>query len=271
MSAKRNKTTIQALLTLLQDDDIKVASLAMEQFLELGEVTDQMIGELQEAQDPQLRSRIHQLSTILARRRARQEFIGNIKNEGFGLWQGVLQINALYDSQFNLTMVEQTMTDLAAAIKKHAVSSPAIAAFMREQEFWVPEEASLDVDLYLIEPVLETKYGSPALLCALGTQLGQLSDWSFTVVLYEGRFCLIDRDNMLLDPSNGWHISKMEASEKIHPCAPRDVWMGILSQLFLVALLEGQLRDLYHFGDLLAALNDSSTDTLPFPLGSAEL
>jgi hypothetical protein len=46
-----------------------------------------------------------------------------------------------------------------------------------------------------------------------------------------------------------------------------DVLLSVLVQLFLIALVDGQLRDLYHFGDLLTALNNEDVDALPFPLG----
>ena len=259
--------SLPALLTLLQDDDIKVASLAMEQFLNLG-LAEAAIAEFQEDHDPKLRQRIHQLSGILRRRRAREEFLAGVEQERFTLWDGVIQINCLYDPQCQADQVTEFIQTLASGISSDAATAAKIAALMREQEFTVPEEDLLDVDLYLVERVLETKYGSPALLCAIAQQAGQEAGWSSTIVLYEGRFCLIDRHNLLLDPAEGWHVLKLTGDLKFHPCSRKDLWLGILSQLFMVSLVEGHLRDLYHFGDLLAALNHASTgEALPYPLG----
>lgn len=258
---------VSALLTLLQDDDVRVASLAMEQFLKLGGEAEATIAEFQEAHDPQLRQRIHQLSSILARRRRRLDFIEAVTGEHITLWDGLQQINTLYDARCSTALVRKAVEELVQRLDGQPPTTPRIAELMREQEFTVPEEDTLDVDLYLIQRVLDTRYGSAATLCALAYKIGEDLEWSFTIVLHDGRFCLIDRNNLLLDPSEGWHISKLKAKDKIHPCARRDVLLGILTQLFLVALVAGQLRDLYHFGDLLAALNGTSVDTLPFPLG----
>jgi len=258
---------VSALLTLLQDEDVKIASLAMEEFLKLGQVMEETIAEHQESYDPTLRQRIHQLSSILVRRRARRQFIEAMSKEQISLWDGACQINALYDPQSSPAVIAKRIEEVTESLRTEPVTTPRVAALMREQEFVVPDQDMLDVDLYLIQRVLETRYGSPALLCLMAQHAAASRDWMFTIVLHGGRFCLIDRNNLLLDPTEGWHISKLKAADRIHPCARRDVLLGILSQLLLVALVNGQLRDLYHFGDLLTALNRTDLDVLPYPLG----
>ena len=258
---------VEALLTLLQDEDLKVASLAMEQFLNLGQVTEKTIAEFQEAQDPRLRCRIHQLSTILQRRNARKEFIDGIRQERISLWDGILQVTALYDPLAQLEPVHKGIAEMVRLLQSTEITTPRIAALMRDQEFTVPEEDILDVELFLVDQVFETRYGSAPLLCALAQHLAAQVEWSLTTVLHMGRFCLIDRDHLLLDPVEGWHISKLGGDDKIHPCGRRDVLLDVLLQLFLIALVEGHLRDLYHFGDLLTALNGFTVEDLPFPLG----
>ena len=263
-----NQTSkVTALLTLLQDEDLKVASLAMEQFLKLGHVADETIAEYQESHDPRLRHRIHQLSSIMTRRRARMEFVQALSQEKLSLWEGVQQINTLYDPQCNCDQIENGINQIVSRFDEGTSTTPRIAALMRDLKYTMPEEDILDVDLFLIERVLDSQYGSPALLCVLAKQVARETGLTLTIVLHEGRFCLIDKDNLLLDPAEGWHISKLKATGKIHPCGRRDVLLGILSQLFLIALVEGQLRELYHFGSLLTALNGNDLDTLPYPLG----
>jgi hypothetical protein len=239
----------------------------MEQFLKLGSAAERMIAEHQESHDPQLRHRIHQLSSVLARRRRRLTFIEAISHEHMPLWDGILQINSLYDPQCNLAKVGQTAAEISDTLAEEHVTTPRVAAVFREHEFALPEEDTLDVDLYLIERVMETRYGSPVLLCSLAQHVSGLAGWSLTIVLYAGRFCLIDQNNLLLDPAEGWRISKLRAADRIHPASRKDVLIGVLAQLFLVALVEGQLRELYHFGDLLTALNGETVDSLPSPLG----
>jgi len=262
------KERLSALLTLLQDDDEAIASLAMEQILTLGSVADQTIAELQESQNPQLRQRIHQLGSILASRRARLAFVDALSNEQLSLWDGVVQIHSLYEMSCNVSAIERDVQALADELKEEKLSTPRFAEFMREKEFIVPSEDILDVDLFLIQRVLTTKYGSAASFSALVQHLGSMCQWPFTVVLHGGRFCLIDRHNLLLNPSEGWHISKLGSDDRIHPCSRKDVLIAIMCQLFLIVLIEGQLRDLHHFGSLLTSLNNTGLDILPYPLGS---
>ena len=258
---------MSALLTLLQDEDLKIASLAMEQLLKLGRVTDETIAEHQESHDPRLRHRIHQLSSIVTRRQQRVEFIKSASRESVSLWSGVLQVNRLYDPRCELGRVTGVLDEMFQRLRRAPTTTSRVAALMRDLQFVVPDDDLLDVDLFLIQRVMETRYGSPAILCALAQHVGHELGWGFTVVLHKGRYCLIDRHNLLVDPAQGWRIQKLKASERIHPCSRKDVLLGVLAQLFLIALIEGQLRGLHYFGDLLTALDGGSMDVLPYPLG----
>lgn len=270
MKKTRNKK-LNALLNLLQDDDLRVASLAMEQILKLGAVADETIAEFQEDNDPIVRSRMHQLSSILARRRARMEFAQAVKKESISLWDGIIAINQLYDPECGRHVVDNALKQLTDQVSAERCDTPYMASFMKEQEFLVPEEDILDVDLYLVERVLAAKYGAPALLCALAQKVGEKAGWQPTIVLFEGRYCLIDHSYILVDPGDSWHIRKLKNEDKIHPCGRKDIWLGTLSQLMLVSLVEGNLRDLYHFGDMLTSLDNTDLDVLPYPLGSDKL
>lgn len=267
MSNASHPHDLTALITLLGDDDVKVASLAMEQFLRLG-LADEMVAELQEAQDPTLRQRAHQLGNVLTRRRARGDFLEAVAHERLSVWDGVMAINALYDPQYNRRLVVDYVQGLVNKLVAKRLSATRVAALMRDEELAVPAEDTLDVELYLADRIVETRYGAPALLCALAQEVGNEAGWNASIVLYEGRFCLIDARFMLLDPSEGWHLSKLDTDTKIHPCSRKDVWLGILAQLFLVCLVDGHLRDLHHFGDLLSSLNRMGVEeALPYPLG----
>jgi hypothetical protein len=261
---------ISALINLLQDEDLKVASLAMEQFLLLGDETERAIAEYQDDGNPQLRQRIHQLTGIVRRRRQRQEFTDDVLAENMSIWDGVCRINELYDPQCNRRIIDRGVSEATKSVAhRRKVSIPHLAALMRQSEFSVPGEDIMDVDLYLAEDVMETRFGSSIVLCALAHEIGLRRGLNTTVALHRGQYCLADAKGMLLSPLNNWQVSKIEEKDPIHPCAPRDVWIGVLGQLFTVALVEGQLRDLSHLGFILTALNGDDLDTLPYPLGGA--
>lgn len=265
----KNEEHLSALLNLLQDEDARIASLAMEEFLRLGEDADRMIARYQESGDPRLRQRIHQLSSILSRRRARRSFLDSIIEADLSLWEGIVAINCLYDPRCNTDLLQARLKEICSEIAGR-VTTPRIAALMREKGFCVPEEHALDTELFMIASVFKTQYGNSGLLCVLAREIAQQADWPMTVVMRSGRFCLIDENDLLLDPSEAWNISCLEKPDQIHPCSRKDMILAILCQVFLVALVEGQLRELHHFGDLLTALNSTDLEALPYPLGNAE-
>ena len=266
---KHSDNSISALLTLLQDEDDKVASLAMEQFLNSG-LAEETVAQFQEASEPQLRQRIHQLSGILARRRARREFLDAVAANRLSGWEGLIQINVIYDPQTDRGWIADALREIVNAAGRGATAAR-VAAVMRDKEFMVPDEDTLDVDLYLLDAVLDCKDGSAAVLCAIAQQIGRETGWDSTISLFEGRFVLIDAHGMLVDPTEGWHVSRLQDKSKIHPCSSRDLWLNVLTQLFLASLVDGNLRDLHLFSEILAALNGTPLDdALPYPLGRAQ-
>ena len=259
---------LSALLTLLRDENPEVASLTMEHFLTLGKAVDRTIAEYQESHDPRLRRRMHQLSNIISRRQARERFIEALNLGKLSLWEGVVQIHSLYEPVPPRRELEHRVDELAASLGTGDTVTHQIADLMREAEFTVPAEEILDVDLFLVHRVLDTRYGHAALLCVLAKRLAARTDWKATVCLHQGRFCLIDKHHVLLDPSAGWRFSKQGEKDPIHPCSRKDVLLAILAQLFMVALVDGQLKDLHHFGTLLTGIGGHNLDALPYPLGS---
>jgi hypothetical protein len=166
--------------------------------------------------------------------------------------------------------VTETAGELARELTAtDSVSTSGIARLMRDQEFVVPTEDILDADLYLIERVLGTRYGAGVMLCALAQHLGAAGGWESTICLHEGRFCLLDRQFHLVDPAEGWNITTPEGEDRYHICSRREVLLAILCQLFLGALVDGNLRDIHHFGTLLTGLNHDGLAELPFPIGTA--
>lgn len=261
---------ISALLTLLQDDDVKIAALAMEQLLDLGHETDEAIAEHQESHDPQLRQRIHQLSSILQRRRLREEFLGALGDGTLSLWRGIVAINVLSDPAVNVEYIEREMESLAKAIAEGESSAARVAKLMKDRELRVPSEEILDMDLYLLDRILEEGSGSAVLLCAIAQEAAG-ENWPATIVMRNGRFCLLDAEHTLVEPTEGWRLSKLNAKDRAHPCSIKDLLLAVLTQLFLVSLVDGSLRELYHFGSLLAALNRNGLDAFPHPLGREDV
>ncbi len=266
-----DKSRIEALVNLLQDDNLKVASLAMEQILNLGSYAQQIVDEYTNSSNARLRRRIHQLNEVLNRRNSRQRFLEALNNEKIGLWEGILEINKVHNPDFTASAISDEISTIVnnMALQKKDPSIAEIADFMREQGFTVPEEDILDTELYLPDCVVSFKYGAAVLLCALTYEVGSHVNWQPSIALHEGRFCLTDEGNLVLDPADNWSVKRSSKGDALNRCGKREVWLGILSQLFLVSMMEGDLHEVYNWGNILAALEGKSIERFPYPLGEA--
>ncbi len=264
-----------AILTLLQDDDDCVASLAMEHLLTSGapELRD-TVAEYQEATNPLLRHRIHQLSSILARRQVQTDLIREIKNNSLNSWETACQLNRLYGGRhYSQPTVDEEVSRLFDACKDAGIRTVAgLATFLRDQRFAVADKNDLfDIRLHMIQEVLLDRLGSEVVLCILMQHLGAKLGWNSAVVVYHGTFCLIDSQRQLVEPLERWRLVKLDEKEAVHACSRRDVFLAMLSQLFMASTIEGSLRDLYQFGSQLSCLREASWSELPYPLGQVDV
>lgn len=263
---KTERPTISALVNLLEDDDKQVSTAAMAQLLSCEQDVDGLVAELQESQNPVLRSRIHQMGNVLNLRRSRTVFLDQVKACNLPLWEGMLQINYQYNPRLNYTTVEKTVADLVERLPRRPTTMR-LAAFLRNEGFTHPAEDVLGPDLFLVEDVLAQRVGAPILLSVVARHLGEHCGWHSTVVLYRGKHCLIDAHYNLIEPAEGWRISPLSGLDKQHPCGDRDIWLTVLSQLFLASLMEGSLQAIHRMGLILAQLSGGDFRDLPHPLG----
>lgn len=258
---------ISALLNLLEDEDSQVSTLAMEQLLLLERDADALLKEFQEAANPRLRSRIHQLGSILKIRRSRNAFIRDAMDATLSLWAGLVHINYQYNPRLNFEAVDTMFAELVARLPAK-LTTLRLCAFMRDENFQYTQEDTLGSDLFLVEDVLVQRVGSPVLLSAIAHCLGAKAGWHSSLVLYHGKNCLIDdAHGQLIEPADGWKVSRCARDERLHPCGDRDVWLTVLSQLFLAAMLEGRLQAIHRVGSILARLCGTTVGSLPYPLG----
>jgi hypothetical protein len=263
-----------AILTLLQDDDDCVASLAMEHLLSSGESElRDTVAEYQEATNPLLRHRIHQLSSILSRRQGQTELIREIKNNSLASWETACQLNRLYGGRhYSQPMVDEEVSRLLDGCKEANIRTVSgLAGFLRDQRFSVADKDDMfDIRLHMIQEVLLDRWGSEVVLCVLMQHLGTRLGWNSAIVVYHGTFCLIDSQRQLVEPLERWRLVKLDEKEAVHACSRRDVFLAMLSQLFMASTVEGSLRDLYQFGSQLSLLREAAWDDLPYPLGNVE-
>ncbi len=264
---KNERQRIDALLNLLEDEDQQVSTLAMEQLLQLEHHADALIKEFQEAASPRLRTRIHQLGNILNLRRSRNAFIKNVAANNLSVWDGLLQINYQYNPRLSTSAIDAQLTGLERRLPEN-LSTVRLCGFMRDEQFSFTGEDTLGADLFLLEDVLAQRVGSPIVLSVIAGHLGERAGWSSSIVLYRGKHCLIDSDSNLIEPAEGWNVTRLTRDDRLHPCGDRDVWLTVLCQLFLAAMLEGRLQAIHRVASILCELCGGEFKHLPYPLGS---
>lgn len=261
---------VDALINLLQDEDPHIAVIAMEKLLATPSFIDNQLKDLQESADPCLRSRVHQMESIISRQRRINDFTERVKDNKIELWEDLIFLNKIIDRDLTSEKVTEAYDEIVEKVSKESLSTLELAAFMRENTFNVPSEDILDPSLFLIYEVLASGLGTPLLLCIVTQKIGKLYNKNLTIVLHKGRHCLVDEHNSFIDPQNSWSVTKLKMNAKVYPCTNRDILLTLISQLYLSALLEGQLRVISFLSKVVAALSNSSLEDLPFPIGNAE-
>ncbi len=263
---KNRSEKITALLNLLEDEDSHVSTLAMEQLLQENTAED-LIKEFQEANNPLLRNRIHQLGNVLNLRRRRIRFIRDAKFSRMSLLEGLMQINYQFNPRMSAEAVKRAFRRLQNKVPQ-TVSTVRMATFMREHSFSYTGEDTLGSDLFLIEDVLAQRVGSPVLLSVITKCLGQTAGWKASIVLYKGKHSLLDINSNLVEPSEDWKVTHLPPEDRLEACADNDIWLTVMSQLFLAAMLEGRLQAIHRVGSILAGFCGGTLNNLPYPLGN---
>ncbi len=264
--AKLKQPTLDALINLLEDEDTQVSTLAMEQLLHHQEA-EHLVAEFQEAANPVLRSRIHQLSNILNLRRMRSDLIQQVERGAMSVWDGLVQINYQYNPRMNPVTITEMLEDLLTRLPQD-LNTVRLTSFLRSEGFTYTGEDILGADLYLVEDMLVQRMGAPILLSVLARYLGRQRGWNATMVLFKGKHCLLDARGHLVEPAESWRITRLPRHDHLHPCGNQEVWLTVLSQLFLSAMMEGRLQAIQRVGSILTTLCGGEFQRLPFPLGS---
>lgn len=258
---------IEALINLLQDEDPQIAVIAMEKLLANPAFIKNHLRELQESPDPCLRTRVHQMESIITRKQQLEDFTERVKNNKIELWEDLIFLNKIIDRSLKTESITTNFQELQDKIPRKQMTTLEIAAFMREQSFSCPNEDILDPGLFLVYEVLTCCLGNPLLMCIIARQLAAKHQKRLTIVLHKGRHCLVSDESSFIDPQNGWSVTKLKQNAKVYPCTNRDILLTVISQLYLSALIEGQLRIIAFLSKMMAALSNTTVNEFPYPVG----
>jgi len=232
----------------------------------LDNCADAVVREFQESSSPILRNRIHQLDNMLTLRRRRRSFITKAKSGNLSLFEGLALINYQFNPRVGADAMRRRFEDICRQAPNFSTSTQ-LAKYFHKDGFSLHSENYLASDLYLIDEVLEHRYGAPVILCCLAKCLADHCSWPVSIILYKGRHCLLDKKRNLVETWDSWRVTKLPDDEPVCHCSKPDIWLSVLSQLFLAALQEGQIQAVYRVSSILAEFCGSNFDSMPYPLG----
>ena len=265
---------LRRLAGMLDDPNENVAAGVMAELLRHGEELLPVLSELQEADDPLLRKRVHELETIAALRRRRREYLHKLEAADFDLVQALIELHLLWFDRDNPEMLlEMMQTFMGVAANNNIKDIAELGCFMARNNFAVPpEDEELDVENYCIGPILDDRLGSGVMLCTLALIAGIGSGLELGMVRIAGHFAVVNRQGEMVSPDNGWivdRVSRLEQGDFWND--PRSVLRYASLMLFLSAVSADNFRYVHIIAHALMGDDDNDVcDFLPYPYNGRE-
>ncbi|EDM26538.1 hypothetical protein LNTAR_01982 [Lentisphaera araneosa HTCC2155] len=257
----------EALLKLLEDEDPKIATIAIGKLLQYGPDIFPALRGLQESANPLLRKRVHQIEAILEKKINFSHFIERIEKDEILIWEDLIYLNSIYYPDLKPSELQSSMEEAYKNLSAAEFNTKALCNYMKDKNYYVPKNDILDSGINLISSVLINGEGSPLMLCIISQLWGTRFSWPFQIVLHKGHHCLIDKNKMLIEPANNWKCSLIDEKIKAHPCTEKGLILTVIANLYLSALVEGQLKILHTLSTLMSKISKTELADFPFPIG----
>ncbi|MDD7985345.1 hypothetical protein PQO01_10310 [Lentisphaera marina] len=257
----------EALLKLLEDEDQKIATIAISKLLQYGPEIFPALRELQESANPLIRQRVHQIEAILEKKICLKDFIKRIENDEILIWEDLIFLNSIYYPELRRSDLQSSMEEAYKNLSSGEFNTAKLCNYMKDKSYYVPKNDILDSGINLISSVLINGEGSPLMLCIIAQLLGRRFHWPFQIVLHKGHHCLIDNHKMLIEPAHNWKCTLIDEKIKAHPCSEKGLILTVIANLYLSALVEGQLKILHTLSTLMSKISNTELADFPYPIG----
>ncbi len=258
---------IAALLSLLDDEDENVAVNAMAELLFCEEELGEALAGLQESPDALTRKRAHQLQAAITLRRRRRHFSELLKAPKVDMIEGLIEVHLQWfdnDSRPGLEALWRNFSEEAARYQLNSLRQ--LSYFMRKYGMAAAAETTMQPENYCIGTVLENRYGSAALLAAMGQQLAADAGLELRLVRMLGEFALLDGDGNLLIPGRDWKLDSVKGVADCDFWDRRSLLRFASVMLFSNAVNSDSFRYVQTIAQALTGLPDGELpDTLPYP------
>ena len=253
---------LEALLSLLDDEDEKTLLPVMSSLLERH--TDLMphLAELQESENPEIRKKVHQLQSIIIQREKRFSLLERIDDPEEDIFSILADMHLLWYDSSPETELEDVICEFISDFNKRKIKSLQQAAeYMFQNNFKVTPASSLDPDACCIGSVFYWKKGCSAILCAILKNLLKKVD----IIKTKDSFALTDGSVVLL-PEEWWEIRQAEEFTDCVVWSDRQILRYLLMLLFDNAVNSNSYRYIYTIGQAVSGKTDNSfQNDLPYP------
>ena len=261
----RSSPDIRSLLSLLDDEDESVALDAMAELLYRGDEVFPYLAELQDASDPLLRRRVHQLESALTVRRRRSGFSRLLAMPRPDVRRVLVELHLQWFDNDPAPEMESRLDEfLADGRAAHPRTLDDLSAFFRRRGIIAERETTLRPENYCVGVMLADRIGSAALWALLAKRL--LPDDSPVRVVRDVEEFALCNGNFLLLPERDWRIVRAPARAELEEWSDRQILKFAATMLFSAAVNGDSFRYVLTIGQALSGLPDDEVlDYMPYP------
>jgi hypothetical protein len=257
---------INALLSLLDDEDENIALNAMARLLELESFLGDKLGQLQESDNPLLRKRGHQLQVAITLRARRKLFFKEIQSNNFDFIVLLLNFHLLWFDNDSEPKLFDEFAKFESSFDENSKSSlKEIASNMKLREFNVVRDSTIYPEIYCLGSILNEQIAAQSVICAILKYIVQNS-LQVKIIRFMNNFGLLDNDNMVLWPGDNWQITKLPNDAEVEYWNFRDILKYIGLTLFSSAVNSDSFRYVLTLAQTLTGdFTLNALSSLPYP------
>jgi hypothetical protein len=277
----------KSLVTLLCDEDTTISAQAMAELLAVESETEsekltEILSELQEAQEPVIRKKVHQMQAIQRIRRRRRNFSRRLRSKSPNLLQGLGELHAIWYDDIDTRELSKLWSDIIKeAGKSRPVTPKRLAGAMKIARFGICDENIQDADLYCLGAIIEDRIGSDVILAAITLEIGRSFGLKGAIVRIDGVFGTMyttttktenpTLNGSIIMPAKNWEIVPVPDDKKVEVWTTKQVLKYVAAMLFVNSVCSEGPRYIQILAACLADknINESLEDLLPPPFGQA--
>ena len=223
------------LLSMLEDASDANASLVMKELLDSGEA-EAIIAENMDSPSETMRRRIHQMSSILERRRLLDAFPGMVNDSIYTHWECLLCLNAIFEFRVSMEQIDGMMDEILDGADQ-ITDIRGFRSFIERLGILIDDSTDNFITKYLVSDVLVHNNGAPSVVSAVVQRAGELCGWETRMGHLDGGICLLDKNGDAIMVRQDWEVLRPAPSQFI-PWSVHSYAVEILSKIYTSACID---------------------------------